>query len=219
MRVMEQLPGLPDAAFDKVDPSPDALFYEQPRFVTHIDDGAIAAVTQVYRQMLPPGGALLDLMSSWVSYLPEDVTYASVTGHGMNAEELAANRRLSEWFVQDLNTDPALPLSDGSIDGVCLCVSLQVLAATGGRIPRRSPGAATGGTVHSVVLEPMLSDQGGCDLAGTFWAGPATSRRSLHAGSRVHDYCRTSRDAEAGRSAVDGDWYRLKQALPRVRRG
>jgi SAM-dependent methyltransferase len=127
MRVMEQLPGLPDAAFDKVDPSPDALFYEQPRFVTHIDDGAIAAVTQVYRQMLPPGGALLDLMSSWVSHLPEDVTYASVTGHGMNAEELAANRRLSEWFVQDLNTDPALPLSDGSIDGVCLCVSVQYL--------------------------------------------------------------------------------------------
>ncbi len=127
MRVMEQLPGLPDAAFDKVDPSPDALFYEQPRFVTHIDDGAIAAVTQVYRQMLPPGGALLDLMSSWVSHLPEDVTYASVTGHGMNTEELAANRRLSEWFVQDLNTDPALPLSDGSIDGVCLCVSVQYL--------------------------------------------------------------------------------------------
>src|ERR1700760_2942320 len=43
---MEQLPGLPEAAFDKADPSPDAEFYADPRFVTHIDDAAIAAVTQ-----------------------------------------------------------------------------------------------------------------------------------------------------------------------------
>jgi SAM-dependent methyltransferase len=124
---MEQLPGLPPAAFDKEDSSPDAGFYAQPRFVTHIDDGAIAAVTLVYREALPPGGAVLDLMSSWVSHLPEDVAYASVIGHGMNAEELAANPRLSRWFVQDLNLEPALPLRDGAFDGACLCVSVQYL--------------------------------------------------------------------------------------------
>jgi hypothetical protein len=124
---MEQLPGLPPEAFDKADPSPDAEFYVQPRFVTHIDDEAIAAVTQVYREMFPPRGALLDLMSSWVSHLPEDIAYDSVIGHGMNAEELAANARLSRWFVQDLNETPALPLNDGVFDGVSLCVSVQYL--------------------------------------------------------------------------------------------
>ncbi len=124
---MEQLPGLPPAAFDKADPSPDAEFYDYPRFVTHIDDMAIAAVTQVYREILPQGGSVLDLMSSWVSHLPEDVTYASVIGHGMNAEELAANPRLSRWFVQDLNVEPALKLGDGLFDGVCLCASVQYL--------------------------------------------------------------------------------------------
>ncbi len=124
---MEQLPELPSAAFDKADPSPDEAFYDQPRFVTHIDDAAIAAVTQVYRTLLPPGGALLDLMSSWVSHLPADVTYASVTGHGMNAAELAANPLLSRWFLQDLNADPLLPLEDASFDGACLCVSVQYL--------------------------------------------------------------------------------------------
>ena len=123
----EQLPGLPPAAFDKMDPSPDAEFYDQPRFVTHIDDGAIAAVTRIYRETLPAGGALLDVMSSWVSHLPEDVAYASVTGHGMNAEELAANPRLSRWFVRDLNVDPVLPLESGAFDGACLCVSVQYL--------------------------------------------------------------------------------------------
>lgn len=124
---MQQLPGLPEAAFDKADPSPDAEFYAYPRFVTHIDDEAIAAVTRVYRRTLPPGGAVLDLMSSWVSHLPEDIAYASVVGHGMNAEELAANPRLSRWFVQDLNLEPALPIGDGVFDGACLCVSVQYL--------------------------------------------------------------------------------------------
>jgi SAM-dependent methyltransferase len=124
---MQQLPGLPEAAFQKADPSPDAEFYAYPRFVTHIDDAAIAAVTQAYRENLPPGGAVLDLMSSWVSHLPEDVAYASVFGHGMNQEELAANSRLSHWFVQDLNIEPALPLDDAMFDGACLCVSVQYL--------------------------------------------------------------------------------------------
>jgi SAM-dependent methyltransferase len=124
---MEQLPGLPEAAFDKADQSSDAEFYAFPRFVTHIDDGAIAAVTQAYRESLPAGGAILDLMSSWVSHLPDEIAYASVVGHGMNEEELAANPRLSRWFVQDLNIEPTLLLADNAFDGAGLCVSIQYL--------------------------------------------------------------------------------------------
>ncbi len=124
---MEQLPGLPEAAFAKADSSSDAEFYAFPRFVTHIDDAAIAAVTQAYRESMPPGGAILDLMSSWVSHLPEEIAYASVVGHGMNGEELAANPRLSRWFVQDLNIEPTLPLEDNAFEGTGLCVSVQYL--------------------------------------------------------------------------------------------
>jgi SAM-dependent methyltransferase len=121
------LPELPPRAFAKADTSPDAAFYVEPRFVTHIDEGAIAALTALYRELFPPGGVVLDLMSSWVSHLPEDVAYAEVIGHGMNAAELAANPRLSRWFVQDLNRDPALPLADGSVDAVAISVSIQYL--------------------------------------------------------------------------------------------
>jgi hypothetical protein len=124
---MNELTNLPPAAFTKADPSPDAEFYATPRFVKHIDDGAVAAVTEAYRAVLPPGGVILDLMSSWISHLPDEVRYASVIGHGMNAEELGANKRLKSWFVQDLNIDPALPLKDRSVDGACLCVSVQYL--------------------------------------------------------------------------------------------
>ncbi len=119
--------GLPPRAFEKADPSPDTLFYAQPRLVTHIDDDAIAAVTELYRNTLPAGGAILDLMSSWVSHLPPDVDYAYVTGHGMNAAELEANPRLNARFVQDLNANPVLPLLDSSFDGACQCVSVQYL--------------------------------------------------------------------------------------------
>lgn len=123
----EGLPELPAGSFDKVDSTPDLLFYSQQRLVTHIDAAAVGAVTELYRQNLPPGGAILDLMSSWVSHLPPEVAYGGVTGQGMNADELAANSRLSAWFVRDLNADPALPLGDRAFDAATLCVSVQYL--------------------------------------------------------------------------------------------
>ncbi len=123
----DSFPELPAGAFAKADPSPDTRFYAQARLVTHIDDAAIAAVTALYRQVLLAGGVVLDLMSSWVSHLPDDVAYAEVIGHGMNASELAANPRLDRRFTQDLNADPVLPLSPASVDAACMCVSIQYL--------------------------------------------------------------------------------------------
>jgi hypothetical protein len=119
--------GLPPGAFARLDESDDTLFYEPPRLVQHIDDGAIAALTELYRAVLPAGGVLLDLMSSWVSHLPLEIEYGEVIGHGMNAEELAANPRFSRWFVQDLNKDPKLPLADAGFDAAMICVSIQYL--------------------------------------------------------------------------------------------
>jgi hypothetical protein len=121
------LPELPAGAFAKEDPADDADFYAFPRLVTHIDDAAITALTDLYREELPAGGVLLDLMSSWVSHLPTEVAYGQVIGHGMNADELGANPRLSRWFVQDLNRAPELPLVDSSIDAAMICVSIQYL--------------------------------------------------------------------------------------------
>jgi len=120
-------PGFPANAFRRQDETPDAAFYHFPRFVTHIDAGAIAAVTQLYREYLPAGGTVLDLMSSWVSHLPEDVAYARVVGLGMNAQELRANPRLSSYVVQDLNQTPALPFLEEEFDGAAICVSIDYL--------------------------------------------------------------------------------------------
>ncbi|MGB7085559.1 MAG: class I SAM-dependent methyltransferase [Phormidesmis sp.] len=111
----------------KLDPSDDALFYDSPRFVTHVDEGFIATLTGLYRDRIPADARLLDLMSSWVSHLPDDVTYAHVEGHGLNGEELARNRQLDRYFVQNLNENQTLPLADSSFDAVVNTVSVQYL--------------------------------------------------------------------------------------------
>ncbi|SEN98802.1 Methyltransferase domain-containing protein [Methylobacterium sp. UNC300MFChir4.1] len=123
----QDLPDFPPEAFAKHDRDPDPAFYAQPRFVTHIDAAAVAAVTDLYRAIVPAGGDVLDLMSSWVSHLPDEVAYASVTGHGLNAAELAANPRLTRHFVQDLNVEPRLPLDTACVDAALICVSVQYL--------------------------------------------------------------------------------------------
>ena len=121
------LPELPAEAFAKQDSGDDLAFYAPPRLVTHIDPGAVAALTAYYRAALPANGVLLDLMSSWVSHLPDNLPTTAVIGHGMNATELAANPRLTRWFVQNLNQSPVLPLADASCDGAMCCVGIQYL--------------------------------------------------------------------------------------------
>jgi hypothetical protein len=120
-------PELPSEAFARLDEGDDAEFYAPVRLVTHIDDSAIAALRDFYATALKPGGDVLDLMSSWVSHLPDDLPLGEVIGHGMNAEELSRNPRLTRWFVQDFNHDPVLPLADASLGAALCCVSVQYL--------------------------------------------------------------------------------------------
>lgn len=126
--VMERaVPPLSAELFGRLDESPDELFYAVPRFVAHIDDAAIAAVTQLYREYFPPDGVILDLMSSWISHLPSEIIYRHVVGIGMNREELAANPRLNDHLVWDLNQTPRLPFDGAMFDGAAICVSVDYL--------------------------------------------------------------------------------------------
>lgn len=117
----------PEQFFWRQDESADENFYLEPRFVTHIDDTTIHQLTQFYREQIAPGSRVLDLMSSWISHLPEDVAYAQVSGLGMNQAELEANPRLNDFCVQDLNSTPTLPFNDNAFDAVLIAVSVQYL--------------------------------------------------------------------------------------------
>jgi SAM-dependent methyltransferase len=124
-------PVLSAAERRRFDERPDATFYDSPRFVTHADDAFLARVTDLYADVLDPGDRVLDAMSSWVSHLPGEPSEYEVVGHGLNAEELAANDRLDEWFVQDLNSEQRLPFADGRFDAVCCALSVQYLQYPG----------------------------------------------------------------------------------------
>lgn len=114
----------PPGFFDRADPSDDARFYAFDRFVTHIDDAAIAAVTDLYRELALQGD-VLDICSSWVSHF--DPPPARLVALGMNEAELAANPAAAEHLVHDLNADPTLPFPDASFDAATCCVSVDYL--------------------------------------------------------------------------------------------
>lgn len=115
----------PPEAYARDDESPDARFYDVPRKVVHIDEGAIAALGRLYADVLPAGGRLLDLMSSWRSHLPADVGAREVVGLGLNADEMTDNPRLTRAVVHDMNREPVLPFGDGEFDGAMCAVSIQ----------------------------------------------------------------------------------------------
>ena len=111
--------------FKRVDESPDGLFYKQPRLVTHIDEGAQRAAHDIYDEVLPAGGEILDLMSSYHSHLPDK--FASVTGLGLNRAELEANPALSDCLAHDLNLQAELPFESEKFDGAVCTVSVQYM--------------------------------------------------------------------------------------------
>ena len=114
-------------AFTRYDEKPDAWFYEKPRLVQHIDDTAIEMVKHTYGRFLKDGMQVLDLMSSWLSHLPTNLSLRHVVGLGLNERELRNNSQLSDLLVQDLNSNPRLPFESDSFDAVICTVSVEYL--------------------------------------------------------------------------------------------
>ena len=113
--------------FKREDESEDGLFYETPRLVTHVDTSAIDALNAYLASLLTHGQDVLDLMSSCVSHLPEDIAYGSVMGLGMNGVELDENIQLSDYRIHDLNAHPVLPFEDEQFDVCLISLSVQYL--------------------------------------------------------------------------------------------
>ena len=172
-------PPFEEGHFRRVDESVDANFYQEPRLVTHIDDGAIGALRDHYAKFLPKNGRLLDLMSSWVSHYPDDLESERVAGLGMNADELAENLQLTEWVVHDLNADPVLPYGDDEFDVVTIAVSVQYLTQPIDVFREIGRVLQAGRRLHRLVLKPLLPDQGGPALAGHGRRGTRANGRRL----------------------------------------
>ena len=112
---------------NKSDISDDEIFYQQPRFVHHLSDSFRNRLTSLYSEYLLNHFTILDLMSSWVSHLPSNISYKKVIGHGMNEAELSSNERLDRFFVQNLNKKQNMPIEDSSVDVGLIVAGWQYL--------------------------------------------------------------------------------------------
>jgi hypothetical protein len=143
--------------FDRYDPSPDNVFYQPTRLVTHIDDHAISRLSQYYAQVLPRSGTILDLCSSWISHYPPSTEglvkegKVKVVGMGMNKAELDQNPILDRRIIKDLNTDPTLPADINDIKAATCVVSIDYLTRPVEVLKAVHDKMAPGAEVHLAI--------------------------------------------------------------------
>ena len=113
--------------FSRQDESVDTNFYREPRYVYHIDEYAVQALTKYYTSILKDDSSILDICSSWVSHYPTDIKFKKASGLGMNQKELANNKQLTDYALQDLNINPVFPYDDNTFDFVTCVVSVDYL--------------------------------------------------------------------------------------------
>ncbi len=113
--------------FRRRDSLPDPVFYEKDRFVSHVDDMAKQNISRLYKTLLKPGDSVLDLMAGWESHIPDDFELSCLHGLGLNRNELSKNKRLTDYTVQDLNTDTRLYFKDHTFDAVICSLSIEYL--------------------------------------------------------------------------------------------
>ena len=106
----------------KLDESNDEEFYSNPKFVYHLDTNFRQYLSSLYENEIADNSTVLDLMSSWDSYLPEKKKYTKVIGHGLNSQELERNKILDSYWIQNFNLNQEIPLENESID-YCLMVA------------------------------------------------------------------------------------------------
>ncbi len=151
--------------FQRLDSNPDEQFYQNPRFVEHIDEAAVKRLTSYVSSVAK--GNVLDLCSSWTSHLDSTTTKAfRVVGLGMNAQELKANPSLSEYAVQDLNQKPSFPYAEATFDTVLCQLSIDYLTQPLQVCQEIGRVLKSGGTVHILFSNRLFLQK-----AVAIWTG------------------------------------------------
>ena len=160
--------------FLRADETSDSDFYSSPRFVTHIDDNAIALLREYYLHNLPWKGRVLDFCSSWISHFPKELEELArktaekekeikgkeegdeddslkVIGMGINKKELDANIILSSRILQDLNINPSIPSKVAPLSAATCVVSIDYLIHPLEVLSSLRNQMRPGGQVHLVI--------------------------------------------------------------------
>jgi len=165
--------------FQREDEEDDSVFYQSPRLVVHIDEGAIAAVARLIKDQVPENSDVLDLMSSWRSHWPAGHPKKRMVGLGLNRVEMRQNPDLDESVVHNVNADPVLPFDDESFDAVLITVSAQYLTKPIETFQQVNRILRPGGVfivtfsnrmffTKAVLIWRNSTDRGRIDLVGTY---------------------------------------------------
>ena len=165
--------------FQREDEEDDGVFYQSPRLVVHIDQGAIAAISNLFKQQVPENSEILDLMSSWRTHWPADHPKAKMVGLGLNQVELMENPDLDGFVVHDVNRNLELPFEDDSFDAVLITVSAQYLTKPIETFAQVNRILRPGGVfivsfsnrmfaTKAVLIWRNSTDRGRVDLVGTY---------------------------------------------------
>ena len=106
----------------KPDETNDSEFYSTPKFVYHLDLNFRNNLSELYAKEIQNDSSVLDLMSSWDSYLPKNIKYKKVIGHGLNKEELSTNKAFDDYWIQNFNINQKIPHENETFD-YCLMVA------------------------------------------------------------------------------------------------
>lgn len=163
--------------FTRSDESGDTDFYNQPRYVAHIDDAALARLTAYYETVLPRKGRILDLCTSWKSWYPADCEKAvsedrtlEVFGIGLNEAEMARNALFQDhperYATVDLNEGTHVigekwpQYKDGSgqesapmFDSVTCAVSIDYLVEPVAVLQSVRKSVVDGGKIHLIISD------------------------------------------------------------------
>ena len=182
--------------FTRQDSSSDSGFYGTPRFVTHIDDAAIATLREYYDTVLPRKGRILDFCSSWVSHYPPVIEQAvasgelKISGFGLNKAELDANKVLNNGRVLvDLNDDPDIAaalrnaelVSGEDLDAATNVVSTDYLTKPVDVLRALHTVTKDGGTVHLTISNRCFPTK-----AISRWLRVSEEERLLMIGDYLH---------------------------------
>jgi len=111
----------------KTDESNDEIFYSNPKFVYHLDANFRKYLSSIYKEEINDNSIVVDLMSSWDSYLPLGKKYKRVIGHGLNKDELEKNKVFDHFWTQNFNIDQKIPLDNSSVDYFLMVAAWQYL--------------------------------------------------------------------------------------------
>jgi len=172
--------------FARLDSKPDSIFYEDPRFVEHVDENAVRLMTDyISNTAIRPGDTtVLDLCSSWTSHIDAGGVSKTtrIAGLGMNQKELESNKVLTDWVVQDLNDNPRLSKYDTETFDVVLCqLSIDYLTKPLEVLEEVGRVLKVGGRVHVIFSNRLFLSK-----AVGLWTGGDDIDHAYYVASYLH---------------------------------